>query len=191
MASKSTPFRANQKWRHRRLNAKRIFSASLGSLIGISIIAYLSTITGRGFLIPPLGASCFIAFVIPDSAFARPQNIIGGHLLASTIGIIFFHVLGADWWSLTLAVSATVAIMQILRISHPPAASDPLLLMMQESVSLDILSTVLGGSIILSLIAVLFNNLITQHRYYRIILLIISKLYTDNAKRFSLVTKFS
>lgn len=184
MAYKSTTAASKQRWHHRRLNVKRIFSSSLGSMLGIGAVAYLSAITGQGFLIPPLGASCFIAFVIPESAFAQPRNIIGGHLLSSMIGLLFSYTLGMQWWSFALAVSIAIAAMQILRILHPPAAADPILLMMQGAISWDILLTsVLGGSITLAVIATLFNKLIIQHRYYRIVLLFIAKLYSDNAKR--------
>lgn len=180
---------SKQRWHHRRLNAKRIFNSSLGSLLGIGAVSYLSAITGQGFLIPPLGASCFIAFVIPDSAFAQPRNIIGGHLLSSIIGIFISYVLGAQWWAFTMAVSVAIAAMQIAKILHPPAAADPILLMMQGTVPWDtLLGSVLGGSIILTVIATLFNKLIT-YKYYRIVLLFIAKAYSDNAKRFGFAYK--
>ena len=35
-----------QKWFQRRLNVKRIFSSSLGAMLGIGIVAYLSTLWG-------------------------------------------------------------------------------------------------------------------------------------------------
>lgn len=189
MSQKNPTTVSKQRWHHRRLNTKRIFNSSLGSLLGIGAIAYLSTITGQWFLIPPLGASCFIAFVIPESAFAQPRNIIGGHLLSSIIGIIFSTVLGAQWWAFALAVSVAIAAMQIVKLLHPPAAADPILLMMQGTVPWDtLLALVLGGSIMLTVIATLFNKLIT-YKYYRIVTLFIAKAYSDNAKRFGLAYK--
>jgi len=82
---------------------------------------------------PPLGATCFIAFVISDSAFAHPRNIIGGYVLSSLIGLLCIYVFSIHWWSYALAVGIATAAMQLLRILHPPAAADPLLVIDCES----------------------------------------------------------
>ncbi|MBP2656865.1 MAG: hypothetical protein H6Q73_4434 [Firmicutes bacterium] len=163
MAHRNGTTASQQKWLHRRLNVWHIFSSSVGAMLGIGTIAYLSSVTGKYFLMPPLGATCFIAFVIPDSAFAQPRNIIGGHLLSSIIGILCANFFGAEWWSYALAVSIAIAVMQIVRLQHPPAAADPLLLMMQGTASWDFLITpVLSGSIILVIIAMLFKKLLVR-----------------------------
>ncbi|MBP2650118.1 MAG: hypothetical protein H6Q74_943 [Firmicutes bacterium] len=185
MAHRHETTTSPQSWRHRRLNIKHIFSSSVGAMLSIGAVAYLSSITGIAFLMPPLGATCFIAFVIPDSAFAQPRNIIGGHLLSSIIGMLCAYFFGVEWWSYAVAVSMAIAVMQILRVLHPPAAADPLLLIMQGTISWDILITpILSGSVILVVFAILFNKFIAKHRYFRIILFYISRFYAYNANRF-------
>jgi hypothetical protein len=60
------------------------------------------------------------------------------------------------------------AIMQLTRTLHPPATADPILLIMQGSVSLNFLITpVLLGSCILVLIAMIYNNFIAKRQYPR------------------------
>ncbi len=158
-----------RKNRYRRLNLKRIITSSLGATLGIASIAYLSLAAGMPALMPPLGATCFIAFVIPDSAFARPKSIIGGHLFSSAVGLFFLHLLGPSPLSFALATGCAIAAMQLLRIQHPPAAADPLLILLQPPLSFDfLLMPVLSGSIVLALLAKLFHTLIAPHRYYRI-----------------------
>ncbi len=158
-----------RKNRHRRLNLKRIISSSLGATLGIACLAYLSSAAGIAFLLPPFGATCFIAFVIPDSAFARPRNIIGGHLCSSAIGLLYFYWVGPGPLSYALATGCALAAMQLLRIQHPPAAANPLLILLQNTVTFDfLLMPVLSGSIVLALFAKLFHKTIAAHRYYRI-----------------------
>ncbi|WP_371377732.1 HPP family protein [Sporomusa aerivorans] len=170
----------HQKWYYRRLNIKRIFTSSVGAMIGIGTIAYVSAITGVNFIMPPLGATCFIAFVIPDSAFARPRNIIGGHLVSSMIGIVCSYVFGLHWWTYALGVGVAIAAMQILRILHPPAAANPLLVMLEGGVPLDfLLAPVLIGSGTLSLVAALYNKLVTKHRYFRVVLHYVANISED------------
>jgi len=173
----------SQKWYYRRLNIKRIFSSSIGSMLGIGTVAYVSSVTGVNFIMPPLGATCFIAFVIPDSAFAQPRNIVGGHILSSFIGILCLFFFGLHWWVYALAVSSAIAAMQFLRLLHPPAAANPLLMIMQEGLPLDtLLAPVIVGSITLSLVVVLFNRVIARHRYFRIMLHYIANISEETKK---------
>lgn len=154
--------------RYRRLNFFRILGSSVGCSLGIGIIAYITTTTGTVFIMPPFGATCVIAFVIPNSAFAKPRNIICGHFLSSLVGIFCLSYMGIDWWSYAIAVGLCTAIMQLTRTLHPPAAADPVLLIMQGSVSLNFLITpVLLGSCILVLIAMIYNNFIAKRQYPR------------------------
>lgn len=151
---------------YRKLQLKRVLGSSLGGAIGIGAIAYLSHISGAVFMMPPFGASCVIAFVIPDSAFAQPQNIVGGHLLSTTIGILCFEYLQAPWWSFAVAVGLCIAAMQLTRTLHPPAAADPVLLLMQGGAPWGFLVTpVLAGTVILVILAVLYNNIVADRPY--------------------------
>lgn len=152
--------------KQRKLNYLRIFGSSIGGSLGIAVIAFLSYNSEASFLMPPFGATCVIAFVIPESAFAQPQSIIGGHLLSSTIGMICYYFFQSHWWSFALAVGSSIAIMQLTRTLHPPAAADPVLLLMQGGAPWSFLITpVLLGSITLVLLATVYNNFIAQRPY--------------------------
>ena len=70
--------------------------------------------------------------------------------------------------------------MQILRILHPPAAANPLLVMLEGGVPLDfLLAPVLIGSGALSLVAALYNKLVTKHRYFRVVLHYVANISED------------
>jgi len=150
---------------HRKLHLDHISWSSLGSFIVIGLIAYLSVLTGYTFLIPPFGATCYIVFAIPDSAFAQPRHIIGGHFLAVVVGLLCFSIFDATWWSQAIAISIIVASMQLTRTTHPPAAATTILVILQEHRDWIIIFTVLIGSILLSIIAVVFNKYILKHNY--------------------------
>lgn len=177
MSAANSKISNHQKWYFRRLNIKRIFTSSLGAILGIGTVAYVSTITGVNFIMPPLGATCFIAFFIPDSAFAQPRNIIGGHIVSSIVGILCSYCLGQQWWAYALGVGFAIAAMQLLRVIHPPAASNPIVIMSEWGLSLDVLlAPVVIGSSILALVAVLFNKFVIKHRYFRVVLLYVANI---------------
>lgn len=52
-----------------------------------------------------LGATCVIAFVIPDSIFAHPRNIIGGYLVPGIVGLLILATLGLSPLSYALSVA--------------------------------------------------------------------------------------
>lgn len=162
--------RIRRVWYHRRLNVKRIFSSTLGAVIGMGVLSYLSKVTGCQVMMPPLGATCFIAFIIPDSAFAKPRSVIGGHIVSGMIGYLFIHLGGTQWWEYPLALGLTIGAMQVLRVLHPPAAANPLLIIDGHSALADLVGPVFFGSVIVAGIAAVFNRIIVKQRYFRIVL---------------------
>jgi len=150
---------------HRKLNFKHISWSTLGSLCAIGLIAYLSAITGYAFLIPPFGATCYIVFSIPDSAFAQPRSIIGGHVLAVLVGLFCSFIFGSIWWSQGIAIGTIVAGMHLVRVNHPPAAATTMLLTLQEHNDWKVFFTVLIGSIMVAAVAVVFNKYVLKYKY--------------------------
>ncbi len=155
------------KNRVRKLHALRILGSSSGCLAGICLIAFLSAVSGFPFLLPSFGASCVILFVIPTSAYAQPRRLVGGHLLASLSGLIFYLCLGNTWLSLSLAVGVAVAAMQVSKTLHPPAAADPLFFMMHGgSLSWQtVLVPTLAGSLVLVVFALVYLNWVLKRPY--------------------------
>jgi len=151
----------------RKLHALRIMGSSFGCLVGICLIAFLSAMSSFSFLIPSFGASCVILFVIPSSAYAQPRSLIGGHLISSLVGLICYLGLGTTWLSLSLAVGFAVAVMQVSRTLHPPAAADPLFFMMHGgSLSWQtVLLPTMAGSLVLVLFALIYIRWILNRPY--------------------------
>lgn len=64
--------------------------------------------------------------------------------------------------SLSLSVGMAICLMQFLRVVHPPAGANPIVIMVagKEIIGFDFLITpVLSGSIVLVVVAMLVNNL--------------------------------
>lgn len=137
----------------------------LGGLIAISLITLLSHSTETPLLIAPFGATCVLAFGIPDSPLAQPRNIIGGHLITAFIGLCCLYLMGNTWYSLALGVSISIAVMQMTRTVHPPAGANPLVIILTGAKWNFMFSPILVGSVILVAIALIFNNLSSKRRY--------------------------
>ncbi len=113
------------------------FRAYWKAYVGQSAIAGLTTFLVLLFLsleeaviIAALGASAFIVFARPFDVTARPQNVIGGHLICFTIGCLI-TLLPHGSMPLTLAchacaVGLSVLAMVVTNTQHPPAAATAL-----------------------------------------------------------------
>jgi CBS-domain-containing membrane protein len=68
------------------------------------------------------------------------------------------------WW-LALAVSAAIAAMMATRTVHPPAGSNHVIVFLAHPSSSFLAFPVLAGSVVLVLVALLFNNGVRKNRY--------------------------
>lgn len=74
-------------------------------------------------------------------------------------------VFGVHWWSMALAVGTAIALMLMFRVPHPPAGSNPLIVML-GAVGWDFLFLpTLFGSMILVATALIYNNLGKDRHY--------------------------
>ena len=149
---------ARPSWSH-------VVLSGVGGLFAIGMVALLTQTTGQAWLMAPFGASCVLAFGVPDSPLAQPRNIIGGHVVSTLVGLVTLAVLGAHWWSMGLAVGLAIIAMQATRTTHPPAGANPLLVMVGGLGWGSLLTPVLFGAVVIVLCAVIFNNLSEKRAY--------------------------
>ena len=133
--------------------------AGVGGLIAIGLVAWLSHVSGNPWLMAPFGATCVLLFSVANSPLSQPVNVIGGHIVSTLIGIALHSLLPVEWWSMALAVGLAIAAMAVLRVTHPPAGANPLVVMFDNSGWEYIGFPVAVGSLALVIVATLFHRL--------------------------------
>ncbi|MGB0869820.1 MAG: HPP family protein [Flavobacteriales bacterium] len=141
-----------------------VFSG-LGGFLAISAVALLTTYTGHPFLMAPFGATCVLAFGVPNSPLAQPRNIIGGHILATLVGLICLYLFGNTWYSLALGVGLAISLMQLTGTIHPPAGADPIVVILGAKTLFFVINPVLVGALVITIIALIFNNISSKRKY--------------------------
>jgi len=136
-----------------------------GGFIAILAIGFLADYTKQPLVLGSFGASCFIVFTAPDSHFSQPRNVIGGHFISTLVGLVFLHFVGPEWWSMALALATAITVMLVLRVSHPPAGSNPLIVFLVLANWDFLIMPTLLGAVILVTIALFYNN-ISKKRHY-------------------------
>jgi len=144
-----------------------VISSFFGATIAIAVTGWLSVLSGVPWLMAPFGASCVLAYGLPDSPLAQPRAIVGGHFVATVIGLAVGTWLGDSWMACALGVGLALAAMQLTRTVHAPAGADPLVVIMAHAPVSYLVSPVLAGSLVIVLSAWCVNNLRNARSYPR------------------------
>lgn len=144
---------------------KFVLLSSCGAVLAIAITGWLSVLSGIPWLMAPFGASCVLAFGVPDSPLAQPRAIVGGHLVATAVGLLVLALLGDGWLACALGVGFALAAMQITRTVHAPAGADPLIVIVAHASGSYLISPVLVGALVIVLTAWVVNNLRSPRSY--------------------------
>jgi len=157
------------------IDNKEHFWSFIGAFVGIGIIAFLQSLLlakeENVFLIASFGASSVLVYGAIQSPLAQPRNLIGGHFFSAIIGVTVYKLLpDIIWLTAPLAVALSIVAMQITKTLHPPGGATALIAIIGSTKIkalgyFYVLNPVLSGSIILFIVALIFNN-ITTHRKY-------------------------
>ncbi|MFM6999867.1 MAG: HPP family protein [Limnohabitans sp.] len=142
--------------------------AVLGALLGILCTAWLSLALAPHsavWLVAPVGASAVLVFTAPSSPLAQPWPVVAGNTLSALVGLCCALWLPGPLFAGAVAVAAAIALMMATRSLHPPGGAVALLVvLMQEHHAFFALFPVLTNSVLLVLMAMLYNNL-SRHPY--------------------------
>lgn len=144
-----------------------VLLAWAGGVIAISLVASLGTLVTAPMVLGSFGATCVLVFGYPDVPFSQPRNIIFGHLLSSLTGLVFLALLGPHWWTVALATGTAIALMMLTRTVHPPAGSNPVIIFLSQPGWGFLLFPTLTGALLITIVAVLYNNVTRSTNYPR------------------------
>ena len=140
--------------------------SGISAAIVIGILAFLTLRTSAGvWLMFSFGATVFLVFALSDLETAQPKNIFWGHLVSVLVGIIFNETIGFSFYSLGLSVGFAVALMVYLKIMHPPAASNPIVVLFTDVSFEFILFPVIFGAIAIIIMSVFINKVVLKRKY--------------------------
>ena len=132
---------------------------TVGTMLGIGTVTYLSVQQGMPLLIASFGASAVLLYGVPDAAMARPRNVLGGHFLSALIGVSCYQLLGDTWYAMTLAVTLAIVCMLLTGTAHPPGGATALVCVLEHAGYSFIFLPVLTGALILTICALLVIGL--------------------------------
>lgn len=133
--------------------------AGLGGALAIGVLAVANEAHVALLLIPPFGASCVLVFGVPASPFARPRNVIGGHLISAAMGLTAVGIFGPDPLGIAAGVGLAIASMMLTDTVHPPAGANPIVVAILNPGWSFLLAPVLIGAAVIVILGAIYNRL--------------------------------
>ena len=137
---------------------KKILISGIAAATVIWLLWLISFFSNYPVIIGSFGASIFLLLAVPKSEFSRVKNLLGGHFLASLIGLTCSQIFGMEFWVLPISLCLTVIGMQLLGVSHPPAASNPVIIFFSSPDWTFLLVPTFIGSVILAIFAYFYHK---------------------------------
>lgn len=151
--------------RHRVLSHAIAWVAAAFALLIVLVLLHL---TDHPWLLPSLGGSCVILFGMPKSEMAQMRSLIGGHLIATTTGLVFLQ-LGSrsfggppELWMIS-SVATALVLMMATRTIHSPAGGNPIIVFSDHASWDFLVSPLLVGLAVLCIAAILFRRFREAH----------------------------
>lgn len=135
------------------MNVLTAVFAGMGACIAIGVLAVLEVnLFDVALIMAPFGATTVLVFGLPNSPLAKAKNVIFGHLITATIGIVFTQYIGVSPLTLAVATGLGVTSMLVTDTTHPPAGANPMLIMLTGQGWSFLVAPVLVGAVLIVVI---------------------------------------
>ena len=138
--------------------------SAIGVLFAVSIICYLAVFFHYPMAMGPLGASCILVFAAHSGPLSQPRQVIGGHLLSTTVGLVIWSIFGKSLFIIVITLVIVLILMSLTHTIHPPAAASALVAINFET-GWGYLIPITIGIFLIVLISMLYNNLFPKRQY--------------------------
>ena len=101
--------------------------AGAGAAIAIGVMEWFSLESHVPLVIIPFATSIVLVIGSPQVEPAQPRALIGGHVVATLVGLAVLKLTGPQAWAAAVAVGLAVLAMYVTGTFHPPAGTNPLL----------------------------------------------------------------
>ncbi len=117
---------ANRSLRQRLSLKGELLLATAPTVIVLGVLAFVEVLSRQRLLFASLASSAFLIYLDPQHGSNTTRTLVLSQLMAATIGLLAYLILGAGYGSGALAMVLTIVLMIVLDIVHPPAVSTSL-----------------------------------------------------------------
>src|SRR5215831_10532183 len=144
-----------------------VIAGAAGGAVAIAAMHVISDYAAFPFMFVPFATSIVLVMGTPDLEPSQPRALVGGHLVATLVGLVVVKLLGPSWWASAGAVGLAMMAMHGTRTFHPPAGIDPLIVVYYDKSWDFFLAPVALGAGLLAAFAFAWHNLVVRHPWPR------------------------
>jgi CBS-domain-containing membrane protein len=141
--------------------------AGLGAAIAIGAMELFSVGYHYPLVVIPFATSIVLVIGSPEAEPAQPRSLIGGHVVATLVGLVVLKLTGPHVWSAAAAVGLAVLAMVLTGTFHPPAGINPLLVVSNNLPWSFLIAPVLAGAILLTAFAYVWHRWVGRRPWPR------------------------
>lgn len=121
------PIKGAKRSLRSRLNLKEEFMlAMLPAVTVLTVFALIEVFSRQRLLFASLASSAFLIYLDPQHGTNKTKTLIISQMMAATVGLVMFLILGPGYLSGGSAMIITIALMITFDVMHPPAVSTSL-----------------------------------------------------------------
>jgi len=135
-----------------------MIAGAAGAAVAILLMEVLSERAAFPLLFVPFATSIVLVMGSPEIEAAQPRALVGGHLVASLVGLLVVKIIGPGPFAAALAVGLAMVAMHLTRSFHPPAGIDPLVIVVNDMSWSFLLAPVALGACLLAALAFVWHN---------------------------------
>lgn len=139
--------------------ATAIVLAGVGGTLAIAALLAIGDALQLALVIAPFGASCVLIFGLPGAPLSQPANVVGGHMVSAIAGMVAISLLPDFWWYPAVGVGLAIAAMATLRVTHPPAGANPIVIAGLDPTWWFLFTPILIGAIVLVAIGTAYHRI--------------------------------
>jgi len=134
-------------------------AGAAGGAIAIAVREWFSASAAFPLMFVPFATSIVLVMGMPESAQAQPRTLVGGHIVATLVGLLIVKLTGPSPWAAAAAVGLSMVAMRLTGAFLPPAGIDPLVIVVNDMSWSFLFVPVAAGAIALALFAFAWHNL--------------------------------
>jgi CBS-domain-containing membrane protein len=142
-----------------RVRLLALLSGAIGGAVAIGSMEMFSAATAFPLAAIPFATSIVMVLGTPDATPAQPRALIGGHLVATLVGIVVVKLCGPAPWAAAMAVGLAMIGMHLTGTFHPPAGIDPLVVVVNNMSWNFLVAPIAAGALLLAVFAYAWHNL--------------------------------
>jgi CBS-domain-containing membrane protein len=142
-------------------------AGAAGGAVAIALMQLFSAYAEFPLVAVPFATSIVLVMGSPEAAPAQPRALVGGHLVATLVGILMVKLTGPSLWAAACGVGLAMAAMHATRTFHPPAGIDPLVVVINDMSWNFLAAPVAIGALMLAAYAYAWHNLLHRRSWPR------------------------